>query len=241
MLCAGMLMLSSVHAQGQSGSQWGTGAIVSYELTPYRNFDNKAEAQPFLLFENRWVRLVGPTLDLKLRSADTVSLGLRLRYSGEGYEADDSRYLQGMAERKASFWVGGIASWRTDWATLSAEVLRDASVESKATRMTFGVDWMFSSGSFEFTPRIAAHYLDDKYVDYYYGVRANEATVVRPFHVGKSTTNVEAGLRISYALAPKHRLSLDLSTTSLGTGIKDSPLVDKPRQAGISAGYLYLF
>ena len=240
-LFVGLLALSSAHAENPSGSQWGIGGIVGLDRKPYRDFDDKADVLPFLLYENRWVRLVGPTLDLKLHSSDSVSMGLRLRYAGEGYEADDSPYLQGMAERKASFWLGGSASWRTSWATLSAEVLADGSGESKGTRMTVGLERSFSSGKFEFTPRIAAHHVDSKYVNYYYGVRAEEATALRPFHAGKSTTNFEAGLRIGYSLAPKHKLSLDLSTTRFGSGIKDSPLVDRSSQDSVRAGYLYLF
>lgn len=235
-------MLPSVHAETEkSGSQWGIGAMVGSERKPYRGFDNKVEALPFFLYENRWLRLAGPALDLKLPSPNSLSLGLRLRYSGEGYEAEDSPYLLGMSERKASFWAGGTASWRTNWATVSAELLGDASRESNGTRMSVGIQRSFSSGSLEFTPRLAAHYLDKKFVDYYYGVRSSEAAAARPFHAGKSTTNLEAGLRIGYALAPRHRLSLDLSTTRLGSGIKDSPLVDRSSQDNVRAGYVYLF
>jgi len=240
-LVLGLLALSSAHADAPNGSQWGLGATVGLERKPYRDFDDKAQALPFVLHESRWVRLVGPTLDLKLLSGDAVSFGLRLRYAGDGYEADDSPFLAGMAERKSSFWLGGAASWRTSWATLSAEALADASRESKGTRVSLGIERRFGAGDFDFTPRLAVHRVDDKYVDYYYGVRTGEATAARPFHTGKSSTNVEAGLRMGYSLAPRHKLSLDLNTTRLGSGIKDSPLVDRSRQDGTRLVYLYLF
>jgi outer membrane protein len=107
--------------------------------------------------------------------------------------------------------------------------------------MSVGLERSFQSGKFEFTPRIAAHHVDDKYVNYYYGVRAEEATASRPFHIGQSTTQIEAGFRIGYALAPRHRLSLDLNTTRLGSAIQRSPLVDRTRQNSVRAAYLYLF
>lgn len=240
-LTLGMLTLVPAHADTSKDSQWGLGATVGFDRKPYRDVDDKAQVLPLILYENRWVRVVGPTLDLKLLTREDVSVGLRLRYSGEGYEADDSPYLRGMAERKASFWLGGTASWRTGWATLSAEVLGDASRESKGKRASLGIERSFNSGDFEFTPRLAVHRVDGKYVDYYYGVRADEATAVRPSHAGSASTNVEAGLRIGYSLAPRHRLSLDLSTTRLGSGIKDSPLVERSRQDGARVSYLYLF
>lgn len=236
-----LLMQLPAHAENTGGSQWGLGGVVGFDRHPYRDFNDKTEARPFLLYENQWVRVVGPTFDLKLPSTKTISWGIRLRYSDDGYEAKDSPYLQGMTERKAGLWVGGAARWHTNWATLSAEVLVDASRESQGTQMSVGLERRFFSGRFEMVPRIAVHHVNGKYVDYYYGVRAEEATARRPSHAGQSTTNLEAGLRIGYSLAPRHKLSLDLSTTRLGSGIKDSPLVDRSGQNSVRAGYLYLF
>ncbi len=41
--------------------------------------------------------------------------------------------------------------------------------------------------------------------------------------------------------APRHALSLDVSTTRLGTGIKDSPLVERRNVSRVSFGYVYRF
>ena len=240
-LVLGSLSLNSAFAQGPSGSQWGLGATVGFEKKPYRDFDDKAQLLPILFYENRWIRLAGTTLDLKLSSSESFRWGPRLRFSGEGYEAEDSPFLKGMDERKSSFWAGAAASWDMRWATLSAEVLGDASGNSKGSRMSLGVERRFASGSFDFTPRVAAHHVDKKYANYYYGVRSEEATALRPLHGGKATTNLEFGLQIGYALAPKQRLSLDLSTTRLGSSIKDSPLVDRTKQDNVRLTYLYLF
>jgi outer membrane protein len=247
LLCAaaltiGLSLASSANAEGPGDHpQWGLGAIVMSERKPYRDFDDKAEVLPFLLYESRWVKVAGPTVDLKLGGNDTFSAGLRARYAGDGYEADDSPFLTGMAERKASFWLGGHASWKLGGSTITAEALGDASNKSKGTRMSLGIEHRLAAGDFDFIPRLAAHAFDKKHVDYYYGVRTEEATAVRPAYLGKSATNVEAGLRIGYSLAPRHKLSLDLSTTRLDTAIKDSPLVDKSRQDGVRFAYLHLF
>lgn len=237
----GLLAFSSANADGPVDAQWGLGAAVGFERKAYRDFDDKAQVLPLVLYESRWVRLIGPVLDVKLASDESLSLGLRLRYAGDGYEAEDSPFLQGMAERKSSFWFGGAASWRTSWATLSAELLGDASRESKGRRASLGLERTFTTGDFQFAPRLVAHRLDGKYVDYYYGVRAGEATPLRPFHGGAATTNVEAGLRIGYSVAPQHTLSADLSMLRLGSGLRNSPLVDRSTQSGIRLGYLYLF
>jgi len=241
-LALGLLTLFPAQAEEErQDSQWGLGLVTLYDRKPYRNFDNKAKALPFIFYESRWVSLIGPTLDLKLLSTDSLTFSARLHYAGDGYEPGDSPDLAGMAERKASFWVGGASSLTTELATVSVELLGDASRKSKGKRASLSIEREFKAGDFDFTPRLAIHRFDSKYVDYYYGVRAEESTSTRGAYLGTSTTNVEAGLRIGYSLAPRHKLSLDLGTTRLGASIKDSPLVERSRQDGVRLGYLYFF
>jgi MipA family protein len=42
-------------------------------------------------------------------------------------------------------------------------------------------------------------------------------------------------------VAPKQTIFLDVSGTSLGSGIKNSPLVGRSSQTGVRVGYLYRF
>lgn len=240
-LVLNLLIIASADAQQPKGTQWGLGAAVGYDRRPYRDYDDKVLPIPLVYLDSRWVRINGPMVDLKLLPDDAFQIGLRVRFVPEGYEADDSPFLAGMGDRDASFWAGGFASYRTRWATLYGEVLGDASRNSKGTRATIGVERRWVFGDVDVTPRIAVHRVSGKVVDYYYGVRADEATPDRPAYTGGSTTDVEAGVRIGYSLAPRHKLSLDLSTTRLGSSIKDSPLVDRSRRDGIRIGYLYLF
>lgn len=228
-------------AQAEGESSWGLGLGVGMERKPYRDFDNKTRLLPLLSYENKWISVAGLGLDVKLTSAGPVSLRLRARYSMDGYEASDSPFLAGMDERKDGIWLGGAAVWRNDIANLSAELLGDASGNSKGMKLRLMVDRRFQAGSFDITPRLAATRLDDKYVSYYYGVNAAEVRAGRPFYQGGSAVNLEAGLRVGYAIAPRQTIFLDLSTTKLGSSIKDSPLVDRSSQSGVRVGYLYRF
>jgi outer membrane scaffolding protein for murein synthesis (MipA/OmpV family) len=228
-------------AQGEAATSWGLGAAVSVERQPYRGIDNKTVGVPLISYENQWVSISGLSADVKLPSAGPVSFRLRARYSLEGYEASDSPFLAGMDERKDGLWLGGAVVWRNDIANLSAELLGDASGNSKGSKFRLTLDRRFQAGSFDITPRLAATRLDEKYVSYYYGVNASEVRAGRPFYQGGSAVNLEAGVRVGYALAPRHNLFLDVSTTSLGSSIKDSPLVDRSSQTGVRVGYLYRF
>lgn len=247
-IVVGALSSQSVLAQNDadneesSKSSWGLGAGVTMTNKPYRDFDNKAEVIPLITYENQWVRVFGPSVEVKLPSAGPVAFKLNARYAlNEGYESSDSSFLSGMDERKASVWLGASASWRTDIATLSAGWMGDASGESKGQQIRLSAEKNFRFESFTFAPRLTATWLDSKYVGYYYGVRSHEARAWRPQYDGRSTVNTELALRSSYALRPNQTLSLDVGITMLGSSIKDSPLVDRSTVPSARLSYLYRF
>jgi outer membrane protein len=90
-------------------------------------------------------------------------------------------------------------------------------------------------------PYVTAHWLDKKYVDYYYGVRAAEATAGRAAYVGKGGVNVDVGLRTMYRFDEHHSMLLDVGITRLAKEIKASPLVDRSRTNRVILGYMYSF
>lgn len=222
-------------------SQWSLGLGVASVQKMYRDSKQTNVALPILNFENQWLSVGLPRMDVKLYTSPSLSFRLRARYMGEGYENGDSPFLAGMEERKSSFWAGGAVLWKTNIANLSAEVLSDASGNSNGSRIKLQMDRRLSVESFGITPRIGAEWYDAKYVDYYYGVKASEATGARPAYQGTTSTGLEAGLRVDYSPARQHTVFLDLGVTQFGSAITDSPLVDKSRRSTASVGYLYRF
>ncbi|GAA5236250.1 MipA/OmpV family protein [Verticiella sediminum] len=229
-------------SQAKDGSgRWalGIGAVVLDK--PYRDFDRKVLPLPLISYESKWISATAPTFDVKLYSTDALSFRLRARWSGDGYEAKDSAVLTGMDERKSSLWAGGAVTWKTGFANFSGEVLADAMGNSKGTRAKLQIDRRFAAGKFGFTPRLAAEWVDDKYVDYYYGVQQSEAQAGRAFHEGKATTNLQFGLRMDYSPSRHHTVFVDVGATRFGSSVKDSPLVDKTTGTTLALGYAYRF
>lgn len=239
-----LFLFAPVAAQAETpaSSVWGLGFTAGQERQPYRDFEHKVQVLPLLLFENRWLRVAGPTLDLKLISHPEHAFGLRLRLADEGHAPKDSPYLAGMTERKPSLWLGAGGAWRLGGVKVTGELLADASNNSQGVRASVGLERPFQAGGrFEITPRLVLHHLDRKYVDYYYGVRTGEALATRPVYSGPSVLNVETALRIGHAISPRQRLSLDLGTTRLGSGIGRSPLVEGSRQDSARVAFLHIF
>ena len=116
-----------------------------------------------------------------------------------------------METRKGSLWIGPGAQWKTDIAKVSFDVMGDALGKSKGIQAKLGAEHSFRAGPFIFMPHVAAELADKKYVDYYYGVRASEATAQRPAYDGRSTINFEGGLRTVFMLTPWNSIFADAS------------------------------
>lgn len=243
------LLPTLARAQGPMGplgadpseASWAVGVAAFTDFKPYRGVERRTRVWPLLAFENRWVRVLGPGLEFKLGRSGPLSYGLTLAYAGDGYEADDSPALAGMAERKAGAWLGGRASWQADWARLSADWSADVSGHSKGQKLRLGVERRVQMGPLGLTPRVTATWLDSKQVAYYYGVDAAEVRADRAAYRPGSTVNTEIGLRMDYGLAPQQTLFADVGLVSLGSAIQDSPLVDRRRLPEVRLGYLYRF
>jgi MipA family protein len=241
-----MVLHSAAFAHGDAGelaegSSWGLGMAVMAESKPYRDVDNETKVVPLVTFENRWVRVLGPKLEVKLAQSGPVSFGLTASYGMDGYQASDSDFLNGMSKRSGSAWLGAQATLRSELALLTTQWTADASGHSGGQRFMLGIEHRFSLGPIGLTPRLNATWMDSDFVKYYYGVEAAEVRAGRPQYSPGSTVNTELGLRLDYRMAPQHMVFADLGGTALGSAIKSSPLVDRSSISELRLGYLYRF
>ncbi|RYE70942.1 MAG: MipA/OmpV family protein [Oxalobacteraceae bacterium] len=221
---------------------WGVGVGLNLKQQSYKGMGTKTNAIPLLSYENRWLRLAGPAADFKVPLPVPVTLALRARYAFEdGFESSESRDLYDMAKRKSSFWLGAALGWHSELVNASAELLIDASGHSKGKRARTAVDKPLRAGAFLVAPRLALNWVDRDYVNYYYGVRPNEARQGRPAYMGGSALNPELGLRVAYRLGSYHSMYVDGSVTRLDDVIQDSPLVGRKTESALRLGYLYQF
>ena len=234
-------------APADEGSSWGLGVAAFSAQQPYTGIDRDNRALPLISYENQYVRVFGPAVEFKAYSVDLGGgqrLDLRVvgKYDFSGYEASDAPVLNGMRERKSGFWAGGKVKWQTGVVDVSAELLADASGNSKGRRFNLGLEKNWRMGEHVIlTPRAGATWVDKKYVDYYYGVAADEARAGRAAYEGKSGVNAELGLRGTYVIDAHHSMFLDLGVSKLSKKIKDSPLVDRSTEHRVGLGYLYRF
>lgn len=245
--CAAPAFAQSPQPGGPPSSTWGLGLGIASKQKPYRGFDRETRALPMIQYENRWIRVMGPGIEVKLPGldlGDTGSLDFSLvgRADMGGYEASDSPFLAGMAERKGGFWAGAKLKWENGFADLSLQWTADAAGNSKGRQFSLGLERKFRMGQrWMLVPAVTATWQDDKYVDYYYGVRAAEARTGRPAFRGESSVSTEVGLRGIYMVDREQSVIVGLSATRLGSEIRKSPLVGRSSENGIFLGYVYRF
>ncbi|EKE84194.1 MipA/OmpV family protein [Idiomarina xiamenensis] len=239
------LMLSPAQAQQDDSqeTQWGLGVGAGIKQKEYQGDDSQSRIIPVLYAENRWLRLIGPNLDIKLASFADVSFNVRAKFAlGDGYEAEDSWLLTGMAERKASIWLGPQATWQTAIGDFSAELLTDTMSHSEGLQASLSYGKTFAMNQhWSIEPKLKLTWLNDDYVDYYYGVSAAEATPERAFYTADASLNYSAEVAFHYQLDRRHRFSFAASYTQLGSDIKDSPIVDQSGLGQVAFIYLYRF
>lgn len=245
-----MSVIAQAHPDPDSSqaSSWGIGVAVGSTRPAYKGMDYDTVVLPMLSYENQYLKLSGPTLELKLPG---IELGESQRlnfgivghlFDGSGYEASDSSHLSGMAERKSGAWAGAKVEWENDVADVSLELLGDASRNSKGKRMLLGIGrkW-FINPNLMLIPQVGVEWVDKNYVDYYYGVRSNEARAGRAAYSGKATVNPEISLTGIYTFDKNHSMMLNIGVKSLGKGIKNSTLVERSSEHQVMVGYKYSF
>lgn len=235
---------------GESESSWGVGIAAISQQKAFTDIDRETIAIPVIFFENQYVEYFGPFIEFKLPSleiSDSQQINFRIpiQYDLGGYDKDEAAetpILNGMDEREGGFWGGAKIEWKNPVVDITAEWLSDISNNSDGQRVSLGLEhtWMFGR-QFMLTPRVVATWMDDKYINYHYGVRTHEVRIDRPAYVGEAGINIEYGIRGIYMFDRHSSLLLDVGATSLATEIKDSPLVDSSTENSVLFGYRYQF
>jgi outer membrane protein len=226
---------------------WGLGVAGIAMQKPYANIDREYMPVPVFYFENRWVQLIGSTLEFKLPGMSwskeyALSFGARVEYDGSGYKQSEAQILHGMAERKSGFLVGAVAKWESPLLSVSAEAMFDATSYSKGRRLSIGLERTFFVGEHVMiTPSMTAIQLDKKYANYYFGVLPGEARAGRAPYAPDSILNTSIGVQTDYMWGDHHALIMQAEYTALGNEIKNGPLTDRSGESMLLIGYMFRF
>ena len=243
------LALAAASSPGQSQpvaagqTRIGVGAAVLVDKDGYRGVGADTLLIPGVSVRNKWIDLFGPQLDLRLVGSEDRSwwAGPRIEYRFDGYERADGTVFNGMEDRKGGAFFGVAAATPIGGGfALEVDFVRAGRSERGAVG-SVQISRAFQARAWTFVPRIGAEYQSARYVDYYYGVRANEATSTRPAYRGTSATSAEVGLFTRLGLSRHQSVFINLNYERYPSVIRSSPLMDASGIAQAVIGYQYNF
>lgn len=224
----------------------GMGIAARTTASPYLGGGTRYDLVPLYLYEGERLFLHANRAGIKLFNEGSGQEGQRIdlfvEQRLEGFPLDRMPpRLTGMAKKDPGIDVGLAYRLRQSWGTLRAELMRDVGGTSRGTEARLGYGYEWRSGPWSLRPDISVSWRDAKLNDYYYGVRANEASAGRAAYAPGSGIQSELGLYGSYDVSQRWRLLAGVSATLLGTSVKNSPIVEKRILPSLYLGAAYDF
>jgi outer membrane protein len=207
--------------------QFGLGVAVISSPEPYKGTSNETLVVPNISFAYKRFYLRGIIVGFQLFENDAIELDLVARPRFGGYDADDSRFLEGMEDRRDSADAGFEISWEREHFGLQLTAVSDVLGRYDGQEVTFEVKAPLQRGPFRIEPRAGVVWQSADHVDYFYGVRPDEARPDRPAYEPGDSLNLTAGV---FTFAPVTRRIVFQGFARVdrfGSEIKDSPIVDQ--------------
>ncbi len=224
----------------------GMGLATRITTSPYQGGGTRYDLVPLYLYEGDRLFLHANRAGIKLLNDGDRESGQRfdvfVEQRFEGFPAEKlPASLAGMGTRDSGIDLGLAYRMRRPWGTLRAELVRDVGSASRGTEARLGYSYEWRSGPWSLRPDASVSWRDAKLNNYYYGVRANEATPGRPAYAPGAGMQSQLGLYGSYDVSERWRLLAGVSATVLGTSVKNSPIVQKRVLPALYIGAAYDF
>lgn len=174
-------------------------------------------------------------------NSDFVNISTYFTAGGIGYDAGDADALKGMKDRKMSGDLGINADFQLDQGTVSTYLQHDVTGAYKGFIGGAKYFHVMDFGVADFVPFAGVSYLSKDFVDYYYGVKASEATATRKAYSGEGDFAVNVGYKLVVPVTTNIDITQSTAYTRLGSKISDSPIVDSANQWLIGATVAYHF
>jgi outer membrane protein len=214
----------------------GLGLAFRASTSPYAGADQVLDSLPLYVFEGDRFYIHSSRAGIKFSTSRYAHAEAFISSRLEGFPYEETpASLAGMEQRNPGL-DGGIA-YRYDgpMGIAAIQVTNDISIESNGTELTLGYGYRWRNGPWAVSPYFTLAYRDGDLNDYYYGVRADEATPQRPEYTAGDGFNLGLGLYGQYSVTRNWKLLAGIGAEYLSSEIRDSPIVDK---TWLMSGYL---
>lgn len=241
-LAAALATPAAAQDAPEAQPRWTLGLLAIERDAPYRQLDEDLLVVPLVRYEGERVYLRGLRGGVVLAREEGFELGAFLQGRGDGYEAKDSPYLLGMDDREFSLDAGLAASWRVPRVG-QFEVSLATDVLDRSGGQEAEVSWtgLVRAAGWQILPAVALKWQSSDMVDYYYGVRPDEALPGRRAYSPGSAIFPELSVLATRPLGERWQLFARAGYTWLPSEVTDSPLVDQDGRTSVIVGLGYTF
>lgn len=206
------------------GYLYGLGIGLNQEI--YKGYDYRFIPLPILGYRAENFSILGPFLSYDAFQISDVEITLKAAPRFQGFDEEDSYIFENMDERKFSMDAGaGLNYQRKNW-KIGLSGMVDVLGRSDGYQIKGNISKVFNAGPIFFEPSLSISYLDDKHVDYYYGVKAHETNQYTYQYTGEAALNSTISFSVSTPILFSGFTMLALDYTYYDDTIADSPLVE---------------
>ncbi len=218
----------------------GLGVAAIANQSPYDSGDARVIAIPMITYIGDRLMVAGPRVSYQCFGSPRVRVAAAIEYSFDGFDTDDADMLEGMHERGDTVMGGALVAFEPvqDW-ELQGRLSADLLGEHGGARGSLRVSREHRIRDVQVQLGLGMEWLDAKMADHYYGVRAAEATSVRPAYVADDAFSPTVTLSARYTVTEALGLLSNIEWTWLGHEIRDSPIVVRDGVASVFVALAY--
>jgi MipA family protein len=212
--------------EAQRPGPWhiGVGAVALDQ--PYAGSDTEVNGFPVVGYLGERLQVFGPRANYLLLGNETFSLKADASLRFSSYEPEDSEALQGMDERDMTLEAGFTVSAKGTLGEVDLSLLTDVLDRHSGQEAVLRYGYEIGAESLTVTPFAGLRWISSNLADYYYGVRPEEATPVRPEYSAPSATSPFVGVSARYRLTSRWSLFGMVVSYRLADGSRESPIVE---------------
>lgn len=236
-----VLMALTLFPHEGAAGEWGVGVGIALNQAPHRGVDTDIVGGPFPFYEGERLSVGFGSMSYRLINSDKLQFSLLGRARFDGYDPDKSSALSGMQKRDPSFDVGFSAGTGGLWGIASLTVSGDALGVHKGFEVSALYEYPIQLRRWTIVPSVGVNWRSAELIDYYYGVRATEASSSRAQYNGRAATNVSVGLSGAYKINGHWSAIGGVEYVRLSDSIQSSPIIESNHEASVFSALVYRF
>lgn len=218
------------------------GVGVSTSTSPYKGISSVTIPLPDIELSYKSAFIEGINMGYNFYDTKTLQIGVIVIPTLLGYKSKDSHYLSGMDNRDMSLESGLRMKYNFENSFLSSTVSQD--ITNTSDGYTFNAAYNYTlceTKNSALSLYAGLEYLSDKKSDYYYGVKAKEATLIRPSYHADGALNPFIGLTQIFAFSEKWSIIANVEYKQFDSTIYKSPIIDDHYQIASYLAVMYTF